>query len=98
MSTVIQSSPGLGAPLGSEAATGPTDPTDSLAVALRALESADESLDALFELGEVASNLLSGSTDDDAARAVLQGHRALAMEACTNIFNALQQLGQRGAA
>lgn len=98
MSTSIHSAGEPGAPRCSESATGPDEPTGPLAVALRALESADESLAALHELGEVIANLLSGSTDDDAARAVLQGHRALALEACHTNFSALQQLGQRGAA
>jgi hypothetical protein len=50
-------------------------------------------------MGEVAASLLSGSTYNDAARAVLQGHRALGLEACNKVFQAIGQLQrERGAA
>lgn len=98
MSTVIQSSPVLGAPLGSEAATGSDAATKAVAEAAHALETFSQHLDALYEMGYVVCGLMSDTTDDDGARSVMMGHSALAMEAIEGVHEALEKLRQRGAA
>lgn len=99
MSKSFQSSEEPGVDRGSESTTGSsTPPADALVVALRALEAASAAIEALQGLGEVAAEQLPNNTDDDATRAVLEGHRALSLEASNQAFHALQQLGQRGAA
>ena len=98
MSTSILSAGEPGAPRCSESATGSDVAAQALADGLCALETASKHLDALYEMGEVVASLLSSTTDDDAARSVLMGHSALAMEAIEGVHEALEKLRQRGAA
>jgi hypothetical protein len=68
-----------------------------MAVALRALEDASANLEALHDLAVLVADDLANSIEAPKAHALLKGHKALAMQACNNVFRALNQLGQRGA-
>lgn len=72
-------------------------PGDLLAVAVRALEQASSAVHTLMDMGEAIVLTLPSSTDEDPARAVLQGHHAVALQACNALHEALARLGERSA-
>jgi hypothetical protein len=98
MSTSILSAGEPGATRCSEAVTGSDIASKGHADVVFALQFALKHLDALYEMGQVASSLLGDTTDEDAPRSVLMGHGALAMEAIEGVSAALKKLGQKVAA
>lgn len=66
-------------------------PPADLAMAGRLLDRAGEMLSAVHDMAEAAGDLLPNTTDEDKARAVLQGQMAL----CLALADVLHRVGQR---